>query len=627
MFAVSGRNGDMEAGSVDGHGLWLGDTRILSDYQLLVGGKRAEPVGLEAAAGTLAWRLAAAPFQILRERYLGNGMHERITITNPGAQPATAELELVSASDFAAMLAVRGIAHLPPRPAAKRPAEIVIRPPGAKHRLALAPGASSTVEVHVLPHAGIEVPDFGAGAAKAREVYDAWARDCAHFETDNPTLNELIGQSRDDMRMLCDRYPTGIYPTGGLPWFAVPFGRDALFTSMFALPLNPRIAQGALRFLAEHQGKREDAETEEQPGKILHEVRDGDVVDSGIWPHILYGTVDATPLYLCALAEMYDWTGDDALVDELWPAAERALEWCLRFGDSDGDGWIDYRGARARNQGWKDSDDSLTHVDGTPAHNPAALCEVQAYFYRGLVGMARRRPDLKVAAAELRRRFNRDFWMRSENFVAQALDGEHRQVRAITSNPGHCLWAGILGPARARQVSTRLLAADMWSEWGIRTLSESAVNYEPCSYHNGSVWPHDTALAAAGMRKTGSAREAELVAWGILDAGMAFPDRRLPELWCGALRTPGEMPDDYRNSCSPQNWAAASTFSLLSTLLGLRADAKRSRLRIAPLATPLLGRLEVTGLHFAGQRLDFAVEGTEVKLGRVPRGLRVVVDS
>jgi glycogen debranching enzyme len=630
----------MQAASVDGHGLWLGDTRFLSDYDLLVDGAPAEPVSLEAAGGALAWRLRAGRFEIVRERYVASGMHERITITNPSREHARVALELIFGADFAAMLALRGIVQMPPRlPAARdtsdrglllrdgegssRLTEILIQPEGMTQNLELAPGESSALEVHVLPRAGLEVPAFDAGAHRVRENYDAWAGECAHFETDNPALNELIEQSRDDMRMLCDRYPTGIYPTGGLPWFAVPFGRDALFTSMFALPMNPSIAAGALRFLGAHQGTTENPETEEQPGKILHEVRTGDVVDGGIWPHILYGTVDATPLYLCALTEVYDWTGDDALADELWPAAEGALEWCLRFGDSDGDGWIDYRGARARNQGWKDSDDSLTHVDGTTPPKPAALCEVQAYLYRGLLGMARRRPELKVAAAELRRRFNRDFWMRSESFVAQALDGEHTQVQAITSNPGHCLWAGILGAARARQVSTRLLVADMWSERGIRTLSEKAVNYDPCSYHNGSVWPHDSALAAAGMRKAGCAREAELVARGILEAGMAFPDRRLPELWCGTLRAPGELPDDYRNSCSPQNWAAASTFSLLTTLLGLSADARRRRLRIAPVATPMFNRLEVTGLHFAGHRLDFVVEGAEVRLGRLPRGVKV----
>jgi glycogen debranching enzyme len=630
----------MHADSVDGHGLWLGDTRFLSHYELLLTGAPAEPTALEATAGSLAWRLVSGPFQIQRERYVAAGMHERITITNAGAEYVSAELEVVFGADFAAMLAVRGIVRLPRRRPARiesserglllrdsekagRLTEIVIEPPGAKQTFPLAPAESATVEVHVLPDAGAVLADFDAGAAKAHEVYDSWTRDSAHFVTDNPTLNELIEQSRDDMRMLCDRYPTGIYPTGGLPWFAVPFGRDALFTSMFALPMNPSIAQGALRFLAAHQGKIYNPDTEEQPGKILHEVRTGDAVDVGGWPHILYGTVDATALFIVALTEAHAWTADDPLLEELWPAAESALAWCEDIGDTDGDGWIDYRGARARNQGWKDSDDSLTHTDGTLASNPAALCEVQAYWYRALLGMARARPVLKEVAADLRRRFNRDFWMPRERFIAQALDGEHRQVRAITSNPGHCLWTGVLSKPRARAVAGRLMEPDLWNGWGIRTLSDKAVNYDPCSYHNGSVWPHDCALAAAGMRLAGCDAEAAVLAGAVLEAGMAFPDRRPPELWCGTPRVPGELPDDYRNSCSPQNWAAASTFSLLSTLLGLNADSRRRRLRISPLATPLYKRLEVTGLHFAGERLDFVVEGTQVKLGRVPRGIKV----
>ena len=630
----------MDAGSIDGHGLWLGDTRFLSEYYVLVNGKRTEPVRLDAHPGGVIWHLRTGPFEIQRERYMASGLHERITITNRTDSPAVADLEFVFGADFAAMLEVRGLVRLPPRAPAtldvsdrglllrdgdgsRRLTEIVIEPKGRTQRVDLGPGESSTLQVHVLPRAGIEIAEFDTGAQKIREIYDRWAAESAHFVTDNPVLNELVDQSRDDMRMLCDRYPTGIYPTGGLPWFAVPFGRDALFCSMFALALNPRIAQGALRFLALHQGKVDNPETEEQPGKILHEVRTGDAVDLGGWPHILYGTVDATALFVVALTEMHDWTADDPLLEELWPAAERALAWCQKTGDTDGDGWIDYRGARARNQGWKDSDDSLTHVDGTPAPNPAGLCEVQAYWYRALLGMARAKPELKAVAADVRRRFSRDFWMPRERFVAQALDGQHRQVRAITSNPGHCLWTGILSNARARTVASRLMEPDMWSGWGIRTLSDQAVNYDPCSYHNGSVWPHDCTLAAAGMRLAGCDGEAELVARTILEAGMSFPDRRPPELWCGTARAPGEMPDDYRNSCSPQNWAAASTFSLLGTLLGLNADSRRRRLRISPLATPLFRRLEVTGLHFAGERLDFTVEGTHVKLGRVPRGIRI----
>jgi glycogen debranching enzyme len=640
FFAVSAPDGSMRADGPDGHGLWLGDTRFLSEYHLLIDGHEPEPVDVQVEAGWVVLELAAGALRVRRERYVDMGLHERITITNSGPSKAVADVELVCGADFAAMLAIRGIVPLPPAPPAARAetirgielrdssgssrvTEVILRPPGNHHRLELGPGETFELAVDVLTDARLEVPSFEVGLNRIRHVYSQWSAECATYETDNPALNELLRQSRDDMRMLCDRYPTGIYPTGGLPWYAVPFGRDALFTSMFALPMNPQVARGALRYQAAHQGKQVDLDTEEQPGKILHEVRTGDLVDRGLWPGILYGTVDATPLYLCALADTLDWTTDTGLFDELWPAAEAALEWCVTYGDPDHDGYIEYSGGRARNQGWKDSDDALTHVDGTPAPLPAAICEVQGYLYQALLGMARKRPELKAAAADLRRKFNRDFWMARERFIAQGLDGSKRQVEALSSNPGHCLWTGILPPARARAIASRLVSPEFFTGWGIRTLSSSAINYDPCSYHNGSIWPHDCAIAAAGLRRYGLAQEAGLIARSILEAGMAFPDRRMPELWCGTDRAPGEMPDDYRNSCSPQNWAAGSSFSLVTTLLGLEADATRGRLRIAPIETPLWRRVEVTGLHFAGHRIDFAVDGTQVKVGRLPKGITV----
>ena len=624
FFAVSAPNGSMRADGPDGHGLWWGDTRFLSEYHLLINGHEPQAVEVHVEPGWVVLELASGVLRVRRERYVEGGLHERITITNAGPARTFVDLEIVHGADFAAMLSVRGIVPLPPPVASSsRVTDVILRPPGIHHRLELGPGQVFVLEVDVLTGSRHEAATFEGGLDRIRGAYRQWSDDCAVFETDNPALNRLLEQSRDDMRMLCDFYPTGIYPTGGLPWFAVPFGRDALFTSMFALPMNPQIAHGALRYLAAHQGKKLDADTEEQPGKILHEVRTGDLVDRGLWPGILYGTVDATPLYLCALAATLDWTADTEFLDELWPAAEAALEWCLTYGDPDHDGYVEYAGGRARNLGWKDSDDALTHVDGSPAPLPAAICEVQGYLYQGLLAMARRRPELKPAAAELRRRFNRDFWMARERFVAQGLDGTKRHVEAITSNPGHCLWTGILPPARGQAVASRLVSPELFTGWGIRTLSSRAVNYDPCSYHNGSVWPHDCAIAAAGLRRYGLTDEAALIARSVLEAGMAFPDRRMPELWCGTDRTPGAIPDDYRNSCSPQNWAAASTFSLVSTLLGLEADATRGRLRIGPIVTPLWSRVEVSGLHFAGHRIDFAVAGTQVKVGKLPPGTTV----
>ena len=641
VFAVSASDGSMRPDTIDGHGLWFSDTRFLSEYRLIVGGREPDFLELRTDDGWAAFDLTANGLHIHRVRYIDHGLHERISVANAGAAAVDTDLELVLASDFAAMMAVRGV--VPElMPAASAPASptpdgmlisrgnggpstrIAIKPTGSRHRLRLGPAELFSLVVDVTPGGQREREiAFDRGLAHAVDSYRAWTAACTSYETDNHALNDLLDQSRDDVRMLCEPYPTGTYPTAGLPWFAVPFGRDGLITALQMLPTNPDMARGVLLYLAAHQGQRVDKDREEEPGKILHEVRSGEVVERGLWPNILYGTIDATPLFLCVLAEALDWTGDTALFDELWPAAEAALGWCEKYGDRDGDGYIEYPGGRARNQGWKDSDDSISHVDGSAAPHPIALCEVQGYLYRALVGMARKRRSLKGKAAKLQQRFERDFWVAGENYLAYALDGAKRQVEAIASNPGHCLWAGILPRTRAAAVGARMVSPELFSGWGIRTLSTRAATYDPCSYHNGSVWPHDSAMAAVGLRRAGLPAEAELVARAVLEAGMAFPMRRLPELWCGNDRQSDAPPMSYRNSCSPQAWAAGSAFQLITALLGLEADARGKRLRIAPVETPLWRRLEVRGLHFAGRRIDFSVEGTRVKLGTLPRGITV----
>jgi glycogen debranching enzyme len=642
FFAVSGRDGSIRATERAGDGLWFADTRMLSDYRLLIGGLDPVPVSVVMEDGSASFELAARGLRVSLVRYVDGGLHDQITITNPHEAAVDEDFELVFASDFAAMFAVRGIAPelLPPGPAPAiktadglvitrvdwpgQSSRVIVRPAALKRRIRFEPGTELTFLVDVVPQEPTaRASDFEAGLSRINTEYRQWRADCASIRTDNPAVNELLERSLADIRMLCDRYPTGIYPTGGLPWYAVPFGRDQIITSMGMLPINPEIARGVLRYLAAHQGRRTDSASEEQPGKILHEVRTGEIVERGLWPHVLYGTVDATPLFVCALAESVDWTGDVALFDELWTAAEAALEWCARDGDVDGDGYIEYHGGRAHNQGWKDSDDSLTHVDGADPSRPAALCEVQAYQYRALVAMSARRPELKERAEELRRRFNRDFWIAKQRYVAQALDGAKRQVAAISSNPGHCLWAGLLPSARAKDVADRMLSPELFNGWGIRTLSTHAVNYDPGSYHNGSVWPFDTALAAAGLRKSGFPEHAERVARALMEGGMAMPLRRMPELWRGDEREPGRPPTDYASSCTPQAWSAAAGYSLVTTLLGLRADARRGVLHVAPLETKLWRRVEVSGLHFNGHRIDFAIDGTEVKVGKLPKGIKV----
>lgn len=642
FFAVSARDGSMRAPADVGDGVWFADTRILSEFRLLIGGAEPAPVDVRVESGYASFELTAGDLRVTRTRYMDGGLRERITIANPGPGSVEKEIELVFAADFAAMLAIRGnVPALPPpvpAPASDTPdgllirrlgwpgqsSLVIVRPPGFKRRARLGPGKELTILVDVVPGAiGATVSDFEEGLRHTKSAYPRWLAESASVRTDNPAVNELLERGLIDLRMLCDRYPTGLYPTAGVTWYAVPFGRDPLIASMMMLPANPEIARSVLRYLAARQGRRNDPANEEQPGKILHEVRTGEVVDRGLWPHHLFGTIDATPLFLCALAETVDWTGDESILDELWTNAGAAIEWCEKYGDADDDGYIEYRGARALNQGWKDSDGSLTNVDGTDPPRPVALCEVQAYLYRGLLGMSRKRPELKKRAEELRERFDRDFWIADQKYVAQALDGSKRRVEAITSNPGHCLWAGILSGARAAKVADRLLSPELFNGWGIRTLSTNAINYDPASYHNGSVWPFDTAIAAAGLGQSGFRAHAETISRSLFEAGMAMPMRRLPELWCGDERQPDRPPVEYANTCVPQAWSAASASLLVTTLLGLKADATRGRLRIAPLETPLWSRIEVSELHFAGHRIDFAVEGTQVRVGKLPRGIEI----
>ena len=342
-------------------------------------------------------------------------------------------------------------------------------------------------------------------------------------------------------------------PCGGIPWYAVPFGRDSIITSLQTLTYNPQIAEGTLRSLAQHQGTRIDQLTEEEPGRIFHELRRGELANLREIPHVpYYGSTDATPLFVILFVETMAWLHGSLVGNELWedllPAVMKALHWIDHYGDVDGDGYVESRGGGplgVRNQGWKDSVDSLQHEDGSYGELPADLVEVQAYVYQakmGLSALLRRHGDQAMAlrleseAAVLRTRLNQDFWMEQEGFYAQALDAEKRQVKAITSNAGHVLWSGVATPEIAGAVVARLMAPDVFSGWGLRTLSNSSPNYNPMSYHNGSVWPHDNSLIAFGMSNYGFHDEAAEVITSVISAGLRFPGNRLPELFCGFPR-------------------------------------------------------------------------------------------
>jgi glycogen debranching enzyme len=691
VFIVSDLNGDIPAGNELGLGLYHSDTRFLSGYDMRLNGHR--PIllnhsvdrayvatfqlvnpAIEAHSGAVIPRQSLS---IRRTRFLHRGMHERVGIQNCNRRAVDIELDFAFSADFRDIFDVRGyhqLAMLGRRDPVRRSdygfsfcyhgldrvpreTEIVFDPVPvlqdgkARFRISLGPQQTFIVLVDILPLLGHDRPDpdfdFERSLDSLERSYALWNEACTRFNTDNEVLNGgLLWRSREDLRILCDDVPSGLLPTAGVPWYAVPFGRDALITSFQTLGLNPDLARGTLRYLAEHQGKRVDRSREEEPGKIFHEIRFGELANLRQVPHTpYYGSVDATPLFLVLLVELMDWTGDLDLLSELTPNVMAALDWIDRYGDFDGDGLVEYMQhstVGVRNQGWKDSFDSLVEADGKLAPLPATLVEVQGYVYHAKSGLARifRRlgrtsvaDRLAEEARQLRNLFNERFWMPEAGYYAQALDRDERPVPSISSNPGHGLWSGIVDRRHAVEVVRRLMSPDMFSGWGIRTLSTEAVSYNPMSYHNGSVWPHDNSIIAAGLRRYGYRDEAERVARCVLEAGTHFPDKRLPELFCGFSRDRRfhSGPGQYLVSCSPQAWGAGALFHFLQLLAGVEVDHLERRLRIDPLETCLYERLRVEGMRVGDGFLDFTVDrrhgGIRVDVDRWPSYLQLEVPT
>jgi glycogen debranching enzyme len=432
---------------------------------------------------------------------------------------------------------------------------------------------------------------------------DAGLRDWKRITTSVTSANEdvyrLFTQSVEDMaalRLPDEEMQNEFVPAAGVPWFVGVFGRDSLIVSLQNMIVYPDFARGALNILGRLQATEVDDYRDAQPGKILHEIRVGELAQRKLIPHSpYYGTADATALYLITLHEAWKWLGDDRLFLDHEDVAKRCLEWIDRFGDLDGDGFQEYQTRSPQgyeNMGWKDAGDSVMYPDGTPVRGPKALCELQGYTFDAWSRMAHafdhfQQPELasrlRRKAAELRQKFEDLFWCEETGFYVYALDGDKKQVRTIASNPGHLLWSGIVSSERARRVIARLFEPDMWSGWGIRTLSENCPAFNPFSYQNGSIWPHDNGIIAMGCRRYGLPNEAARIARGISEAASYFVFHRLPELYAGTTREAGAFPVQYLGANVPQAWAAGSVFHLLQAILGLDADAHNSTLFIDPL--------------------------------------------
>ena len=486
--------------------------------------------------------------------------------------------------------------------------------------LKLQPGSVQELELRIrIDPPGDGSADTFATALSSAEQYELEAeRAWATVETSNEQFNEWLLRSAADVRVLTTETEYGLYPYAGIPWFSTPFGRDGIITALETLWMNPDLAAGVLRFLAAHQATEIDERNDAQPGKILHETRAGEMAAFGEHPfRKYYGSVDATPLFVLLAGEYFRATADRDLLRDLWPNITAAVDWIDEYGDSNGDGFVDY--ARTNpdglvNQGWKDSQDSVFHADGTDPPPPIALSEVQGYVYGARLAAATLADELgesvlataqRKLAAELQQRFDDAFWDRDAKTYALAIDGEGRPCRVVSSNPGHCLLTGLIPPERAELLARRLMADDMYSGWGIRTLALGQPRFNPMSYHNGSVWPHDNAMIAGGLARYDFKDEAQALLTGFFDAAMYLDLQRVPELFCGFERRAHQGPTLYPVACLPQAWSAAAAFMLLGACLGLEVAAADRVVRItSPVLPPYLDFVRIKRLRVGNGEID-----------------------
>ena len=700
LFMVSDKDGEVTTGCKCGMGLYHEDTRFLSHLTLRLAGETPTLLSGSSERTNLGHiefvnpPLTLADGQSVRQetmhlslaRVVSEAFREQATLLNFNVFPVAIRLSLEFRADFADIFEVRGLHRqrhgifYKPRVAeegitlAYRGEDQLLRrtrirfniPPALVEALTSEQGAVGAVahwDLTVPPNGGKalvdyqidtlegpvspkEIVGFPALVQQVSELGEASQFFQTSIQTDNAVFNLVLDRSIRDLVALTSRYPTGPFLSAGIPWFTSPFGRDSLITAYQTLMLGPEVAKGVLRFLAQYQGKNEDAFRDEEPGKILHEFRYGELARLGVIPHTpYYGTVDATPLWLVLLSETYRWTGDASIVHELWEAAEGALLWLETYGDLDDDSFVEYLRRSPKgigNQGWKDSFNAVIFPDGALAQAPIALVEVQGYVYDAkrraaelchLVGQELLAKRLMQEADDLKQRFNEAFWLENEGFYALALDREKRPVPTLSSNPGHAVWSHIVAPERVPMVVRSLLDPAMFSGWGIRTLSATSPVYNPIGYHIGTVWPHDNSLIAKGFADHGYKREANLLFTAMYDSAIRFNYYRLPELFCGFERQ-GELdkPIPYPVACSPQAWAAATPILLLQAALGLQADAAHRTLKVNVPALPdWLGRVTLRGMRVGNALVDLEfiqVNGTTTTRILNKQGdLRVLIEG
>lgn len=675
-FCVAGRSADITAGRAQG--LFFLDTRLVSRLELVVDGQPIEPLSVlieDPFSATHVGRrrpppgVADVPVLVTRRRYVGRGMRDDTTIHNYGPEAAEFEVGLAIDADFADLFAVKGGQPEPARPREAEVAEsgLIFRtranglsrqvsvsfdplpdkmePGSATWRVHLEPGGSWSLCTEValwLDSSPIELSHpcgLAVEHAIPAERLALWRQTAPRVTSDHTQLVMGVRKAAEDLgalRIFDPDHPDRVVVAAGAPWFMTLFGRDSLLTAWMALLVDPSLAQGVVETLAELQGTRVDPITEEQPGRILHEVRFGTAPSISLARgNTYFGSIDSTPLFVMLMGELRRWGLSDATVERLLPHVDRALSWIDQYGDADGDGYVEYLRINPRgllHQGWKDSWDALRYAGGEQADPPLALCEVQGYVYAAYMARARfadEAGDVETArryrhrAVRLKASFNRDFWLEDRGWYAMALDGDHRPVDALASNMGHCLWTGIVDEERAPIVARHLLSPPMFSGWGLRTLASSNPAYNPVSYHCGSVWPHDTAIAAAGLMRYGLVEESHRLILALLDLA-STEEGRLPELVAGFSRHEFPLPVPYPTSCSPQAWAAASPILLLRTLLRFDPAVSLGKLFVDPVLPAEITRLHVEGIPLAGGRVTIDVENGHAEVSGTPPEIEVV---
>ncbi|HEX6980562.1 MAG TPA: amylo-alpha-1,6-glucosidase [Alphaproteobacteria bacterium] len=662
-FLVVDPYGDIQATGPQAEGLFHTDTRFLSYLALSVNGHRLLLLSSNVTEDNLALvidltnpdmhfegrHLARDAIHVLRTIVIEDGAYfETLQIRNYGCEPCAFALMLRFGADFADIFEVRGQTR-PKRgrylPEVLRPSEAVLRyqgldgvrretsfsfdiPPddltsrSASFRLSLGAGESRSLAftVHCMPNGErrSRSTDFGQCWRNTQRRMKALRDQRAVIRSSNVSFNNWLNRSSADIEMLVTMTDTGPYPYAGIPWFSTAFGRDAIITALECLWFAPYLARGTLRFLAATQATELRPEMDAEPGKILHETRRGEMAILGEIPFgRYYGSVDATPLFVMLARAYFERTGDVRLIGDIWPNIEAALGWMTDYGDLDGDGFLEYDRRTPTglvNQGWKDSSDSVFHADGRLGEPPIALCEVQSYAYAAWVGAAalaralgrnERANEFTARAINLRRRFEDAFWCDELGTYAIALDRDKRPCRVRSSNAGHTLLTGIASPERAAAVAATLTDPTSFSNWGIRTIATTEARYNPMSYHNGSIWPHDNALIALGFARYSLTEPLAKLVTGMFDAAMAVDLNRLPELFCGFDRRPGQGPTRYPVACLPQAWASGTVFALMGAMLGISFNPYMRQIRLTrPVLPAFLNEVEITGLTLGTASVD-----------------------